>query len=181
MNEFDRQTSIIVERLADSGIAYPDKLRGCTPDELDLLEAKYSVQLPEFYRWYLLTMGRDSGLLLACDHYAATYDEVLENTSYWRTFVSDCEQEDEEGESTELFHLPENAFVINNRLGEQFEYIRCNDTDDSPVWYFNSWEPGSRQHKTSIYYWLLTLMDQCEAAIKSGYFEEWPLGTRKPG
>ena len=174
MTELDRQASIIIKRLTDTGIAHPDKLVGCTPQELDQLESKYSVQLPEFYRWYLLTMGKDSGLLLCCDHYAATYDEVLENTSYWRTFVLECEQEDD----TELFHLPDDAFVINNRLGEQFEYIRCDNADDSAVWYFNMWEPTSQQHKTSLYYWLLTLMDQCESAIQNGYFENQPRGTR---
>lgn len=178
MNEFDRQTSVIIERLADTRIARPDKLVGCSHKELAFLEARYSLRLPEFYRWYLLTMGKGSGLLLCCDHYAASYDEVLENTSYWRTFVAECEQNDGEGDDTKLFHLQDNCFVINNRLGEQFEYIQCDDPHDSPVSCFNMWEPSSNQHKTSIYYWLLTLMDQCEATIKSGYFESYPMGTR---
>ena len=123
-------------------------------------------------------MGKESGLLLCCDHYAATYDEVLENTDYWRAFVSECEQESDDEDASKLFQLPDNTFVINSRLGEQFEYIQCDDTNDSAIWYFNMWEPTSKQHKTSIYYWLLTLMDQCESAIKSGYFEIHPRGTR---
>lgn len=181
MNEFDHQTSIIIERLAETGIAHPDRLVGCTRQELEALESRYSLRLPELYRWYLLTMGKDSGLLLRCDHYAATYDKVLENTSYWRTFVAACEQQDDDDDDTKLFHLPDNTLVINHRLSEQFEYILCDDPDDSPVWYFNMWESTPKQHETSIYSWLLRLMDQCESAINSGYFGSRTRGTRSAG
>ena len=89
-------------------------------------------------------MGKSSGRLLACDHYAATYDDVLNATAKYRELVVECPDDN-------LFSLPPNALIINDRLGEQFQYIACDDPDDCGIWYFNEWDPVSEQSKTSIY------------------------------
>jgi hypothetical protein len=63
----------LLHRLEASCVAVPADLVGCTPGEIEALEARYWVQLPQAYRRYLEVMGHRSGWLFACDHAAAFY------------------------------------------------------------------------------------------------------------
>lgn len=116
----------LIDYLESTGIASPGDLKGCSSTEIAALEERYQITLPASYRTYLETMGHGSGRLLTHDHYAATYEYVLQMTGEYR---EDCVEFSEEPH----VELPADALIIVGRLGEQFLMIRCNDPADSPV------------------------------------------------
>ena len=79
------------------------------------------------------------------------------------------------------FELPADALVILGRLGEQFDFIRCTNQDDSPVWYLNSWDWKVVESFPSVNDWLECWCGQAEEAIESGYFERFPDGCGPKG
>jgi hypothetical protein len=72
--------------------------------------------------------------------------------------------------------LPGDALLIYGHL-EQFEFIRCGGQDDSPVWYFNTWEWQVRQTEACVLAWLESWCIEAEWTIASGYFDLYPEGT----
>jgi hypothetical protein len=166
----------LLHRLETSCVAAPDDLIGCTESEIDALEAKYTVRLPRAYRRYLEVMGHRSGRLFTCDHAAVFYPYVLAMTANKRQAWAEASAEDGSGPPPS-FQLPADALLIYGRLGDQFEFIRCDGQDDSPVWYFNSWEWQVRQTEVSVLAWLESWCTEAERAIASGYFDLYPEGT----
>jgi len=132
------------------------------------MEERYKITLPESYRTYLETMGHDSGRLLTHDHYAATYEYVLQMTGEYR---EDCTEFPE-------VELPTDALIIVGRLAEQFMMIRCCDPADSPVWYFNEYDANLRQSYDSVLDWLFSTAEEAKQAIAGGYYDTFPDGTR---
>jgi hypothetical protein len=127
---------------------------------------------PDSYRSYLGAMGLRSGKLFATDHVAVFYRDVLNLTSdFPRNWAEDGTP------PPPSFQLPADALVISARLGEQFEFIRCVDGRDSPVWYFNSWDWQIRESHPSVMAWLDAWRAEAVRAIASGYFAQNPRGT----
>jgi hypothetical protein len=71
-------------------------------------------------------MGHQSGKLFTHDHLAVFYPYVLTMTHEERERWA----EQPPGKRVEL---PEDALIITGLLGDYFEFICCNDTEDSPV------------------------------------------------
>lgn len=161
---------IFRQYLHATGVAAPSDLVGCVPHEIAELESQYGVRLPATYRWYLETMGHKSGRLFRYDNLAVYFSDVLTMTASHRQMVIECPEEP-------IVVLPEDGLIIAGRLGEQFHFIRCNNPDDSPVWYFNEWDNRILDCKSSVIYWLYTHCDQVQAAIEKGYFDMFPDGT----
>lgn len=162
----------LLDRMHRSGVAGPQDLAGCTPFEIAAVEDRYAVRLPQTYRRYLEVMGHTSGRLFRCDHAAVSYPHLLAMTADLRTGWAESEVG-----TTPGFELPADALVILGRLSEQFEFIRCSDPDDSPVWYFNTWDWTTRQTEPSVLAWLESWRSEAEAAIAGGYFDLFPDGT----
>lgn len=160
-----------VLRLERDEIARRTSLVGCTDVEIATLESKYGVTLPATYRSYLTVMGHNSGRLLTHDHYAATYAHVLDMTGQ-------CREDRNEFPDCGLPALPPDALVIVGRLGEQFMMIRCNASNDSPVWYFNEYGNEVKESYRSVLDWLESLADESQSAIRGGYYDRFPNGTR---
>ena len=158
----------VLRRLETSQIANTAERVGCSLAEIAALEARYGITLPETYRAYLRILGHKSGRLFTCDHMAVYYRHVLTRTASLRADWA------EDGGQPEGF--PDDALVIASRLGEQFEFIRCLNPDDSPVWYFNEWESKIVESFPSVIDWLECWCGQAEQAIASGYFEDFPDG-----
>ena len=163
--------SQILSRMASSHIATVTDLVGCSEIEIAALEVKYQIQLPHTYKKYLQIMGHRSGRLFTFDHMAVFYSYVLGMTG-------DLRQEWlAENVPPEKFSLPADALIISGRLGEQFEFIRCTGGEDSPIWYFNTWEWNIRESQSSVITWLALWCGESEKAVASGYFEQNPNGT----
>ncbi len=171
-DRFDR----LRRRLEASHVAAEADLVGCSPVEIEVLEAQYGVRLPCTYRRYLEVMGHRSGKLFTCDHAAVFYSYVLEMTTERRRMWAEGSADDD-NRPPPGFELPSDALLIYGRLGEQFEFIRCSGQDDSPVWYFNTWEWQVRQTEPSVLAWLESWCTEAEGAIASGYFDVYLNGT----
>jgi hypothetical protein len=115
-------------------------------------------------------MGHASGRLFTHDHMAVTYPYVLDMTRTCR---------EELGEQA-FDILPIGTLVIAGRLYEQFEFVRVTsrDTDDTPVQCFNIDDPKVVQSHPSILAWLECWCSGAEDAIRRGYYERYPEGTR---
>lgn len=172
----EARLTALLRRLERSCVVAPGDMVGCTAKEIEALEAKYQLQVPRTYRRYLEVMGHRSGRLFACDHAAVFYDSILAMTAEKRNQWSRDNAEDGIGPPDE-FEFPTDALIINGRLGEQFEFIRCNNQVDSPVWYFNTYEWQVRQTEPSVLAWLESWCKESETAIADGYFEVSPAGT----
>jgi hypothetical protein len=159
-----------IEYLESHSIAPRSSLIGCTKEEVDKLERKYSPVFPSSYRSFLLNMGHKSGRLFSHDHFAIHYSYVLELTDSTREELTNTQSENN-------VCLPADAFVILDRLGEQFQFIRCNNREDSPVWYLAEWEPEIKQTHSSVYDWLYDIAEEALEAINSGYYDTYPEGT----
>ncbi len=166
----EKPFSKFLDFLEEHSIAAHSALRGCTDQEIQQLETRYGLTLPACYRQYLLSMGHKSGRLFTHDHLAVTYPHVIEMTAQYREDVREFPDEAH-------VDLPSDALIITGRLGEQFLFIRCDDADDSPVWYFNEYDTGVRQVYASVLDWLQSTATEAEAAIESGYYEIYPDGT----
>lgn len=166
----------LLRRMERSSVALPSQLVGCSEQEIAALEARYGFQLPASYTQYLRVMGHKSGRLFTSDHMAVFYRYVLTMTAEEREGWATCK--DEEGSSPPLgFTLPADALLIAGRLGSQFEFIRCQGQDDSPVWGFNIWDWQLRESSPSVLAWLERWCGEAERAIASGYFDLNPQGT----
>jgi hypothetical protein len=75
------------------------------------------------------------------------------------------------------FSLPSDALLVAGRLDEQWQFIRCTDQTDSPVWHFGEDDWSIRQVHASVLDWLNCWCGIAEEAIASGYFEQYPSGT----
>ncbi len=173
--DFDRFRRLL-QRMERSNVASPSQLTGCSEQEVAALEARYGLRLPEIYTLYLRVMGHKSGRLFTCDHMAVFYRHVLTMTADERQSWAECNAEDGSGPPP-AFALPADALLIAGRLGDQFQFIRCHGQEDSPVWYFNTWEWQVRESDPSVLAWLETWCGESERAIAEGYFDLYPEGT----
>jgi hypothetical protein len=152
--------------MATSGVAAPHELQGCTKAEIASLEGRYGLRLPNTYRRYLELMGHRSRRLFTSDHMAVFYKHVLDLTDDVRT-----------GPAPASFQLPPDAFVVAGRLSACWQFIRCDNADDSPVWVFDEIDWVITQCEPSVLDWLNTWCGSAEDAIRGGYFEIFPNGT----
>jgi len=172
---FDR----LLDRMAKSKVAGKTDLLGCNSREINELEQRYGIELPLSYRRYLELMGHRSGRLFTSDHMAVFYSYVLEMTDEVRTRRISPGKELYAGDTRapESFKLPPDAILIAGRLDAAWQFIRCTDGDDSPVWYFDENEWLIKQSDASVLDWLNCWCGIAEEAIKSGYFLQNPSGT----
>lgn len=167
----------LLQRMKRSELAARSELIGCSKQEIAALEARYGLRLPESYALYLRTMGHKSGRLFTHDHMAVFYPYVLKMTAEQRQAWSGASADNGSGPPAD-FQLPEDALLILGRLGDQFEFIRCNNrSDESPVWYFNTFDWVIKQSHASVLDWLETWCGEAEEAIADGFYDEYPDGT----
>ena len=164
-----------MDRSGVSGAAEGQVLKGCTESEIRAVETRYNLRLPMTYRQYLHVMGKRSGRLFTSDHLAVFYENVREMTADLKT----RKLARSGGDITPPagFAVPDKAFFIASRLDSQFEFITCDASDDSPVWYFSEGDWMVRQSHASVMDWLESWCGYAEDAIASGYFSRNPKGT----
>jgi SMI1 / KNR4 family (SUKH-1) len=168
----------VVTRMAASNVAQARDLRGCTESEIAALEQRYAVRLPKSYRWFLATMGHASGRLFTSDHIAAGYPYVFNITADLRARLTGQMPDDPfDTPRPAGFQLPPDAFFIASRLAAQWQFIRCNDGEESPVWSVRDGDWTIRQTHPSVTAWLQGWCKAAEEAIATGYFEQNPRGT----
>jgi len=156
----------ILARMYASKIATEQEIKGCSEDEIALLERKCKVILPKSYREYLQVMGHESGRLFTSDHMAVQYEYVVNMTQDFSPY----------GQGAGM-KLPDSSILIADRLGEYYNLIKCDSAEDSAVWSFSSIDWEIRKTYGSVYEWLDAWCTMAETAVNSGYFDLYPKGT----
>jgi hypothetical protein len=151
-----------VARLVSSGIAQPRELRGCTPEEISALEARFGLVLPESYRLFLETMGHGAGKLgKSCEEllYTAVFERTRQEREHdypryrpsnvgWFLRLLDRlfefadrieEKLAKRKPQADPFKLPSDVLVIYSGSCGTSEHwvIRCQGGDDSPVYHYD--------------------------------------------
>jgi hypothetical protein len=114
-------------KLVDAGIAQPRDIRGCSDQDVRIIQHSLDVVLPQAYVQFLQAVGRKAGSLMRDIDYQ--YDCIERINADARRIIENWE----EGR----LQLPENAFVFSMRQGEQFMFfIADGRSEDPPVYYY---------------------------------------------
>lgn len=123
-SEIIKRIELVEERLIQRSVATKETICGCSSDEIDRIEEDAGAILPASYREFLSRMGRSAG-----NFYVGTdifFPRILGLKTAAKELVAE-----EKG-----LVLPEDAIVIIMHQGYQFIFIRGNEGDDPPVYYY---------------------------------------------
>lgn len=141
-------------KLLEGGLAAQDSFKGCTEEEIESLERRFALRLPQCYRDFLAVMGRAAGDFLVGTDYS--FPKMLE-------FRKDAEGLLRTSQAD--FKLPPTAFVFMFHQGYTFLFFDCHDDpDDPPVFMFTEGEKEPRKVSDSFSAWLLTAIEDDIAA-----------------
>jgi hypothetical protein len=143
-------------KLLEARLAGPDSFKGCTEEEINSVEGRFSLRLPQCYRDFLAVMGRAAG-------------EFLVGTDYSFPKMLDFRKDAEEllRTSGSDFELPSAAFVFMFHQGYTFLFFDCHDDpDDPPVFMFTEAEKEPCKVSDSFSTWLLTAVEDDIAACR---------------
>ena len=158
-----RKIEGFVEYCELEGIVGPFSRRGCSEAEIAALEDQCKVRLPHSYRTFLATMGHGMGRLFENDHMCVTYDHVLEVNNDFDAYVAR-----EADFPYPIPNLPDDAIVIASRLFDVIWFIRCNDSEESPVWSFWLSRPNERCETESVVEWLYGWAVEAKLLMEGG-------------
>jgi hypothetical protein len=144
----------VCARSIASGVMDMAKVRGCSEEEIAAAESKLGLQLPAYYRQFLLVLGKHGGGFMIGTHmFPRSADEFLG----WRSFAVRLMRESEEA-------LPSNAVVFGDHQGYQFWYFLADPaSDDPPVFYYHEGEKRARQINNSFTEFVFRLVEECHA------------------
>jgi hypothetical protein len=97
---------------------------GCTEQEIEALEARFSLRLPSAYREYLQWIGREAGAFMR--GMPCFYPEILEAQEKAKELL----QRDHAP-----LPLPEDALVTAFFPDQSFTFIRCSEGENPPLYY----------------------------------------------
>src|SRR5262245_33961734 len=117
----------LTERLIQSGLCPPDKLRGCSDQDLRRIEEHIGCRLPGEYKKLMEVLGRGAGDFMS--DLGMFYPRVVTLTQRIRKLVSDS------------MELPDDAYVFVNRYGEQSLFFHTGSNDDPPIYRWHDEEP----------------------------------------
>jgi len=145
--------------LFSSGIAQDYQLVGCSEQELCAIEEKYG-KLPIAYKQIMSLLGGRAVRLVNRYEFEFYIDQI---PALNERIVQNIKQAVEEGE--QVAELPDNAFFICSRYGDDLMFILANGSDDSPVyvWQYNG---KFEQINTSIWEWMEDWIKDAEALME---------------
>jgi hypothetical protein len=111
-----------IAQLTAAGLADPGALKGCTPEEIRQVEARFRRQLPGVYEEFLARMGKAAGRFLVGSDYL--FPAPLRLRDDTEAFLQ---------ESGTGFELGENDLVFMGHQGYEFLFLRVADSPDPPV------------------------------------------------
>jgi hypothetical protein len=165
-----------VRRLLVAGLAVPETILGCTEGEISLIESHFEVNLPEAYKAFLKTAGKQAGVLFVPD-IDIFFPKVLE----LRGRALETLDIFESGSLT----LPQHSFVFSDRYGEQFMFFICDgDSSDPPVYLYyqgrGAYEQISNQFSDIVEKELGFLEDFKKRDPNSPYWDYLKKGCKGP-
>ena len=148
----------ILARMASDRLIYSNNISGSPKNEIALIENENNFTFPPMYRWFLENISQSHGSLTM--EISVSLQECVEiNREYRNNFR-------EFSNDGDMVQLPDFGWIVSHRYGEQFQYIDCRLQPDSSVWYFNPWSTELKIIHTTIFQWIVGMMDACESAIE---------------
>jgi hypothetical protein len=136
-------------KLLENGLAGQDSFQGCTEEEIQLIEHRFTLHLPQCYRDFLTVMGRAAGAFLVGTDYS--FPKMFEFRKHAEELLRTSQSD---------FQLPSTAFVFLFHQGYTFLFFDCSDnSDDPPVFIFTETEKKPRRVAASFSAWLLTAVE----------------------
>lgn len=159
MNKYIKLMKELANELISNNLADPEKIKGCTKEEIEKVENYYGVLLPESYKAFLTVMGHYCG-----DFYRGT--DILYNEVFKFSEDEDISKYTIEY-MLELGVQPpkEKLFSFSMHEGYQFEFFFINTSDDPLVYFFMGEENAKIKGGKSLFTEYITSM--VENSIKS--------------
>lgn len=132
-----------VQRLVSAGLATPERLVGCTPEQLAELEHMAGGPLPAAYRVFLHRMGQSAGDFMRGTDFL--YPTLLGLRKGAEALLQECGC---------TWQLAVTSFVFASHQGYQFLFFDRAAGDDPPVQYYLEAEPSAREVFASCSAWL---------------------------
>ncbi|GAA6154318.1 SMI1/KNR4 family protein [Pseudoteredinibacter isoporae] len=117
------QINDIRGELLQKGLATEDTLEGVSMADVGRIESLADLQLPEAYKSFLLSFGKNAGKL--ANDVVFFYSEILGLKEELEEMI------DEEGLD---FEIPSKAFIFSGYQGFQYHYFICDGKDDPEVY-----------------------------------------------
>jgi SMI1-KNR4 cell-wall len=111
-----------IAALTEAGMASPGALKGCTPEEIGQIEARFHLQLPPIYKEFLARMGKAGGQFLVGSDYL--FPALLHLREDAEVFLE---------ESGVAFRLDPSDFVFVGHQGYEFLFFNVAVSSDPPV------------------------------------------------
>lgn len=146
----------LINRLYAARVCRPDQIRPCSEAEIDEIERRWGVPLPDAYRWFLRTMGRGAG-------------QFFGGTDIFHASLGDVREQALEilREEARPIELPAEALVFAAHQGYQFWYMDLSTGgEDPPVWYFVMESEGPRRIHDQFTEFLAAEAQGMEALVK---------------
>ena len=141
-----------IMQLIEAGLVHPGEIKGCTPEEISLIENTFQLQLPAIYKEFMARMGKATGHFLVGSDYLFPAPLSLRK---------DAELLLEQSGAS--FKLEQTHFVFLGHQGYEFLFFDVRDPLDPAVFLLME---GEEPRKVFAHFseWLLSCVaDEIEA------------------
>ncbi|TWF45402.1 SUKH superfamily protein [Chitinophaga polysaccharea] len=104
-----------------------NSLKGCSQSEVQKLESYFNVRLPDVYKAFLFSMGKDAG-------------QFMRGTSAFYKELFILREDFEDMLSERGISLPDETFVFWSHQGYQFAFFPTNNGDNPPIYFYREGE-----------------------------------------
>lgn len=148
-------------RLIGSGIARPEDILGCAPEEIAQLEARFG-PLPDSYKAILMAIGKGAGRLVDDHAHWIYFDQIPRINRRARDVLDEYAEDDIDPD------VPEEAVFISAEYGEARTYLLARGGADSAVWALDYATGRGRKVHDSVWDWIEGFVTNAETAIAEG-------------
>lgn len=142
----DDRASYLHHRIIQSNLAIPERIKGCSEQEIKKLEQTYNLTLPYSYKLFLRHFGHGFAHIGNEFHYL--YQEALSFTRDERNIEQEIRNE-KDFNPEEL--LPENAFIFAMRYDMQMWYFIAEEGIEDPIVFYDAGDGDSEKMYESVF------------------------------
>lgn len=124
-----------IEQIADELHRMGNRLQPLTAKEVDLIETRFKLVLPQLYKQFLRTMGNGAG------NYMQGSSVFYKDIFFLRDWATETLVENA------MMPLDDDAFVFWMHQGYQIAYFKLDEGDNPPVYFFSEGENSYEFHK----------------------------------
>ena len=150
-----KRANKLKNRMVNSRIADPTKIKGCSEEEILVLEKACELSLPYSYKMFLRYFGHSLGGRVMND-VEINYNSVFSLIDDLKDFQSDDEEP----------KFPQNTFFFSARYKQQYLFFNLSDAnEDPPIFNYTVGHDYFRQTSDSIFDFLEEEIELTEFAV----------------